>query len=834
VPGLSNVLAVGNNAGGLALTNVATFTAGIGGNVGIGTASPGTYKLNVAGTTYFGSNSAINGDLTLSVGVGGSRTIYLTNDTHASLTIHSSDGDGGVNGGALLLRGGDSDTGNGADVTIRGGDSTENAGGSVLIRGGYGAGSDNVGILKFPGTSESGVGGDITLIAPDGADAQGGSIYMGVGDGTVIGNVIMGMGYDSYGSNWLSRGNVGIGTNIPTAKLHIIGSLDGSAGTASLKLEPGTLLTSPESGAMEYNGTNLYFTTAVGGRKKILQDGAVVSNAVYATNSGFAVSSGYATNAATATFAATSGYATNAGSADTATFAASSGYATNAGSATSAGTATFATTSGYATNTGAATSAGTATFAVSSSYATNAGTATFGASVFTAGVTTVTSLQVGSANYPTNTILNRLLYSTATNTIGELSTTANRVLTSSNGVPSWALDLFTSITIGSKYIYRLGGTDVSVPDGGTGKSGFSIPYGIICAGTTTNGALQQVPSIGLPGQVLVSGGSNTIPSFQDIGTDLYKTITMPGPGGPANWNNVAADFKSENPVLDNTSSTNFCCAGYTDTFSWSHTVNPGTNKLLVVNVLTAWYDQNVVSVTYNGKALTYIISVADREFADNSLWYLLNPDEGTYDIVVTMGDIISTAGGVAASYSGIDQQAPDRSVLSTAANSDPGSLTLSNVATKSLMLFSFSTDGGTMSGPSDGTIELQADNGAGGYVALVDYIKGPRNTVNTKTDNYTVRYSDSGKTLVMDSASDKTFTLPSVSANNVGLTFTFVKINSGRVTIQAADSDTIDNSTGGGTIYDSQAGETYATITIQLVTETKWVVIGIRGTWSTS
>ena len=58
-------------------------------------------------------------------------------------------------------------------------------------------------------------------------------------------------------------GNVGIGTTIPTAALHLKAGT-AAANTAPLKLTSGTNLTTAEEGAFEYDGTNLYFTTSTG------------------------------------------------------------------------------------------------------------------------------------------------------------------------------------------------------------------------------------------------------------------------------------------------------------------------------------------------------------------------------------------------------------------------------------------------------------------------------------------------------------------------------------------------------------------------------------------
>lgn len=48
----------------------------------------------------------------------------------------------------------------------------------------------------------------------------------------------------------------------PTAKLEIEGSADGSAGSASLKIDPATLLATPEVGVIENGGSLLYYTKA--------------------------------------------------------------------------------------------------------------------------------------------------------------------------------------------------------------------------------------------------------------------------------------------------------------------------------------------------------------------------------------------------------------------------------------------------------------------------------------------------------------------------------------------------------------------------------------------
>ena len=61
-------------------------------------------------------------------------------------------------------------------------------------------------------------------------------------------------------------GNVGIGLTSPGTLLHLAAA---TASNASLRIDAGTLLTSPISGTIEYDGTNLYFTDSGGVRRQL-------------------------------------------------------------------------------------------------------------------------------------------------------------------------------------------------------------------------------------------------------------------------------------------------------------------------------------------------------------------------------------------------------------------------------------------------------------------------------------------------------------------------------------------------------------------------------------
>lgn len=101
------------------------------------------------------------------------------------------------------------------------------------------------------------------------------------------------------------------------------------------------------------------------------------------------------------------------------------------------------------------------------------------------------------------------------------------------------------------------------------------------------------------------------------------------------------------------------------------------------------------------------------------------------------------------------------------------------------------------------------------------------------TDDHTVTLNQSGKTLVMDAAGDnKTFTLPSVGAADDGVEFTFINMDTGRLSIDAVDSDTIAHATN-TTIYSDD--DDVSQITLRYIhAAVRWYIKSAHGTWSTS
>ena len=102
----------------------------------------------------------------------------------------------------------------------------------------------------------------------------------------------------------IAGGNIGIRATAPTAYLNIAAGT-ATAGTAPLKLTAGTNLTTAESGAIEFDGTNLYYTDSTPARRTIATTSASTYTGVSSiSNSGGNIS--LAPNSTTGTVQVTS------------------------------------------------------------------------------------------------------------------------------------------------------------------------------------------------------------------------------------------------------------------------------------------------------------------------------------------------------------------------------------------------------------------------------------------------------------------------------------------------------------------------------------------------
>jgi len=142
-------------------------------------------------------------------------------------------------------------------------------------------------------------------------------------------------------------------------------------------------------------------------------------------------------------------------------------------------------------------------------------------------------------------------------------------------------------------------------------------------------------------------------------------------------------------TFDNKSST--YGNGDSSTLTWSHPIDAGTNRLLVVGVGaedtggTASSDLVISSVKYNGVSMTLVAGstaiVGSSTFRKTELYYLLDsdfPPPGTYSVTVTYSGDVNNRNGGAVSLAGVDQRAPE--AVSANSNADQQSIS-TNITT---------------------------------------------------------------------------------------------------------------------------------------------------------
>ena len=79
---------------------------------------------------------------------------------------------------------------------------------------------------------------------------------------------------------------------------------------------------------------------------------------------------------------------------------------------------------------------------------------------------------------------------------------------------------------------------VEVAKGGTGNTTFTA-YSVICGGTTTTGALQNVSGVGTSGQILTSNGSAALPTWNTLSNTGYLGYLFPNIITGYNYNTTA-------------------------------------------------------------------------------------------------------------------------------------------------------------------------------------------------------------------------------------------------------------------------------------------------------
>lgn len=258
----------GSSVGGAAAGGNINITAGNAARLTSGNGNGGIVNITSGNAIGYGQSGAVNilssgvgdtsGKITIKTGAcDASGNLYLetgipTAASSGSIYIKTAKAAGseGVPGQLYLI------SGDGTNKYETGGN-----GGNINITPGSGGG------LTGGTNRKGGNGANINLTSGAGANASGGTTNTGGNSGNITLDIgASGTGATANGTVGYvllapTRGNVGVGLTVPTAVLHI------KAGTASvasapLKFTSGTVNTAAETGAVEYDGTNLFFTRA--------------------------------------------------------------------------------------------------------------------------------------------------------------------------------------------------------------------------------------------------------------------------------------------------------------------------------------------------------------------------------------------------------------------------------------------------------------------------------------------------------------------------------------------------------------------------------------------
>ncbi|PLK49628.1 cadherin domain-containing protein [Uliginosibacterium sp. TH139] len=111
-------------------------------------------------------------------------------------------------------------------------------------------------------------------------------------------------------------------------------------------------------------------------------------------------------------------------------------------------------------------------------------------------------------------------------------------------------------------------------------------------------------------------------------TGRIETASLLGTGTELAWSGTL------NIVTGTTSTATTDTIGATS-LTFSHTVDAGSNSLLIVEYSTRG-TTSPASITWNGMALTRLDTVSNVDVVTTEIWYLKNPGAGTANIVVTM------------------------------------------------------------------------------------------------------------------------------------------------------------------------------------------------------
>ena len=118
-----------------------------------------------------------------------------------------------------------------------------------------------------------------------------------------------------------------------------------------------------------------------------------------------------------------------------------------------------------------------------------------------------------------------------------------------------------------------------------------------------------------------------------------------------------------------------------------------------------------------------------------------------------------------------------------------------------------------------------------GPITITGEWRIPKMPSTTITGSTSLTSDHFGRVIKVDSADDVVVFLPSVGKSDIDSWLTIMRLGTGKVTVKAADLDTIEKSRPGGVIFCREVGRVVANLTFFLATETKWAIQHGTGIW---
>lgn len=144
----------------------------------------------------------------------------------------------------------------------------------------------------------------------------------------------------------------------------------------------------------------------------------------------------------------------------------------------------------------------------------------------------------------------------------------------------------------------------------------------------------------------------------------------------------------------------------TTSFSFSHTVSAGTDKILIVGAEIRSSADSFTSVTYNGVALTKISGITGASDVRAELWYLINPPVGTFSATLNASASRNLAGG-AMSFTGVHQTAPVGTYAQTGGQGNATSVNVSSAPGEMVVDVVAQRDPGTLETLTVGPLQTE-------------------------------------------------------------------------------------------------------------------------------